>query len=51
MDLDRTIKVICNGQVVFEGEVKRSASIQLETLADYGDPAMTASAQVQFNLN
>lgn len=50
LDLDRPIKVVCNGKTVFEGEVERSAATQLETLIDYGDPAMTASADVRFSL-
>lgn len=51
VDLDRPIKVSCNGKTVFEGKVKRSASVQLDTLADYGDPSMAASAEVRIRLD
>lgn len=51
VDLDRPIKVVCNGKTVFEGKAKRSASVQLDTLAGYGDPSMAASAEVRIRLD
>lgn len=50
LDLDRKIKAVCNERIVFDGMVERSASVQLETLADYGDPSMAASAEVRILL-
>lgn len=50
LDLDRTIKVSCNGTTVYEGKAKRSAAVQLATLADYGDPLMAAHAEIRFSL-
>ena len=51
IDLDKAVKVICNGQTVFEGRVERSAEVMLDTLAGYGDPTMTASSSIQIDLD
>lgn len=50
VDLDRTIQVTCNDETVFEGKVKRSTSVLLSTLANYGDPSMAAKAEIQIQL-
>jgi len=48
LDLDQPVKVMINGEIVHDGPVKRSAVAQLRTLAGYGDPTMTASAELVF---
>lgn len=51
VDLDRPLTVTCNGAVVFEGRASRDAAVQLRTLAGYGDPAMTACAEISIPLD
>ncbi len=51
LDLDKPVRVSVNGRVMHDGVVKRDASVQLRTLAGYGDPAMTASAELVFALD
>lgn len=51
IDLDKPLRVTCNGQVVFEGKVERDGRVMLQSLVGYGDPAMSGYAQVQIPLD
>lgn len=46
IDLDQPLRITVNGEERFNGRVERSAATQLRTLAGYGDPTMSASAEV-----
>ncbi|MFK7789722.1 MAG: hypothetical protein AB8C95_09560 [Phycisphaeraceae bacterium] len=50
LDLDQPIKVIVNGETLHDGKVTRNTTPQLRTMSRYGDPAMTASAELVFAL-
>lgn len=50
IDLEQPLRISVNGRLRFDGQVERDAAVQLRTLAGYGDPAMTASAQVVIDL-
>lgn len=51
LDLDQPVRVIVNDTEVHNGPVPRRVAVQLATLADYGDPAMAASAELVFALD
>ena len=47
LDLDRPVKVMFNGQVVFQGEVARQANAILESLRQRADPNSAATALLE----
>lgn len=51
VDLDKPLRVTCNGEVVFEGKADRDGRVILRSLNGYGDPAMAAYAQVPILLD
>lgn len=50
LDLDRPVVVVVNEEQRFEAKVVRDAAVQLRSLADYGDPTMSASAAIEIEL-
>jgi predicted esterase len=51
VDLDKPVKVVVNGKALYHAPVRRDTAVQLRTLASYGDPTMTASAELVFALD
>lgn len=50
LDLSQPVRIVVNGQPKHEGKVNRDATVQLRTLAEYGDPEMAASAAIDIDL-
>ena len=50
MDLEKPVKVTCNGATVFEGKVTRSVDFLVEKLVETGDPAMPFACRVDFDV-
>ncbi|XAM01204.1 hypothetical protein OT109_07405 [Phycisphaeraceae bacterium D3-23] len=50
LDLDQPVTVVCNGQVVFHGEVERSAAMLQKTLAERGDRRYMFSAELEIDV-
>jgi hypothetical protein len=51
VDLSKPVKIVCNGRVVHEGFVDRSAEFLLEHVRRTGDPGMPFCARVEFRVN
>jgi len=47
LDLDQPVRIVLNGETVFEGRVHRSESVIRQSLAERGDPRMAATAVVR----
>lgn len=50
IDLDKPVKITCNGKVVHEGKVERSEAVLKETLRERGDPTMMFPSKVVISL-
>lgn len=50
LDLDRPVKVVCNGKPLFEGKVARQADCILESLRQRADPHSAATAILELPL-
>lgn len=47
LDLDRAVRIVCNGEDVFNGTVTREGAVMLKSLAERGDPSYLFSAEVR----
>ena len=50
LDLDKPVKVVRDGKVLFEGVVKRTAAAMAKTLNGRGDPGLVFDAEVSVEL-
>jgi predicted peptidase len=50
LDLDKPVKVLRDGKVLFEGTVKRTAAMMAKTLSGRGDPGLVFDAEVSVEL-
>jgi hypothetical protein len=46
LDLDKAVRVICNGKQVFQGVVPRQVGVMMKSLAERADPSYVFPAQV-----